>query len=155
MCRLCNTVITRFWPYSIDILQREKGAVEGTKPVFFIGWEEDTLRYEQFLFGDRCVESLGCILVIDIGVQVETPLNSAPNNVCFIVFLWHSLFTDHPAGILVRDDNARDRLRKQVGEIGLILFVPSALFGCVHLLITESKDIIREQRSRVRRRKFH
>lgn len=59
----------KFWPYSIDILAPERGVVNGLKPVFFTGWDQDTVdsstidstkivlipsikvRYEQFLFG--------------------------------------------------------------------------------------------------------
>lgn len=44
-------IITHFWPYAIDILGEEKGIIDGLKPVFFSGWDPDTLRYEQFLFG--------------------------------------------------------------------------------------------------------
>ena len=38
-------LITEFWPYAIDILSREKGVVDGSKPVFFSGWDSDTVRY--------------------------------------------------------------------------------------------------------------
>ncbi|KAF8838026.1 hypothetical protein BDN67DRAFT_972122 [Paxillus ammoniavirescens] len=44
-------LITRFWPNAIDVLQPEQGIVDGLKPVFFHGWDQDTVRYEQFLFG--------------------------------------------------------------------------------------------------------
>ncbi|KAI0297517.1 hypothetical protein B0F90DRAFT_1819257 [Multifurca ochricompacta] len=44
-------LITRFWPYAIDILPEEKGIVDGIKPVFFSGWDQDNVRYESFLFG--------------------------------------------------------------------------------------------------------
>jgi hypothetical protein len=46
-------LITKFWPYAIDILAREQGIVDGHKPVFFSGWDHDTVRYEQFLFGTK------------------------------------------------------------------------------------------------------
>jgi len=45
-------LITRFWPDTIDKLQPEKGEVDGLKPVFFTGWDKDTVHYEQF-FGAR------------------------------------------------------------------------------------------------------
>ena len=48
--------ITRFWPDAIDILQPEHGVVDGLKPVFFRGWDQDTVRYEQSLFGESCVK---------------------------------------------------------------------------------------------------
>ena len=38
-------LITEFWPYAIDVLMREKGVVDGSKPVFFSGWDSDTVRY--------------------------------------------------------------------------------------------------------------
>ncbi|KAF8807162.1 hypothetical protein BYT27DRAFT_7189247 [Phlegmacium glaucopus] len=80
-------LITEFWPYAIDVLSREKGVVDGSKPVFFSGWDSETVRYEQFLFGENGNP-------IEFGAQQ-----------C----------------ILVRDDAARDELRRQVGEIGLIM----------------------------------
>lgn len=38
-------LITHFWPYAIDALKPEKGVVDGTKPVFFSGWDANTVRY--------------------------------------------------------------------------------------------------------------
>jgi hypothetical protein len=38
-------LITKFWPYAIDVLSREKGVVDGSKPVFFSGWDSETVRY--------------------------------------------------------------------------------------------------------------
>ncbi|KAG1889225.1 hypothetical protein F4604DRAFT_1612723 [Suillus subluteus] len=80
-------LITKFWPNTIDNLRPEKGVVDGLKPVFFTGWDKDTVRYEQFLFGASGSH-------IEFGAQQ-----------C----------------ILVRDDAARQKLREQVGEIGLIM----------------------------------
>ncbi|KAH8101588.1 hypothetical protein BXZ70DRAFT_933981 [Cristinia sonorae] len=80
-------LITRFWPHTIDVLAEERGIVDGPKPVFFNGWDKDTVRYEQFLFGAT-------------GDQIEFGAKQC---------------------ILVRDDAARERLRAQVGEIGVIL----------------------------------
>ncbi|KAG2131228.1 P-loop containing nucleoside triphosphate hydrolase protein [Suillus bovinus] len=80
-------LITKFWRNTIDNLQPEKGVVDGLKPVFFTGWDKDTVRYEQFLFGASGSH-------IEFGAQQ-----------C----------------ILVRDDAARQKLRDQIGEIGLIM----------------------------------
>ncbi|KAF8460963.1 hypothetical protein DFH94DRAFT_790038 [Russula ochroleuca] len=80
-------LITKFWPYAIDILPEEKGIVDGIKPVFFSGWDQDNVRYESFLFGTAGHH-------IEFGAQQ-----------C----------------ILVRNDAAREKLRKQVGDIGLIM----------------------------------
>ena len=44
-------LITEFWPNHIDNLAPERGIVDGLKPVFFSGWDQDTVQYEQFLFG--------------------------------------------------------------------------------------------------------
>jgi hypothetical protein len=38
-------LITEFWPYAIDVLSQEKGVVDGSKPVFFSGWDSETVRY--------------------------------------------------------------------------------------------------------------
>jgi hypothetical protein len=48
-------LVTKFWPYAIDILPEEKGIVDGIKPVFFTGWDQDNVRYESFLFGTALV----------------------------------------------------------------------------------------------------
>ncbi|TFK38654.1 hypothetical protein BDQ12DRAFT_96280 [Crucibulum laeve] len=80
-------LITRFWPYSIDKLARERGIVDGSKPIFFSGWDGDSAGYEQFLFG-------GSEDKIEFGADQ-----------C----------------ILVRDELACQRLREQVGDIGLIM----------------------------------
>ncbi|KAG2160214.1 uncharacterized protein EDB93DRAFT_1324636 [Suillus bovinus] len=80
-------LITKFWPNTIDNLRPEQGVVDGLKPVFFTGWDKDTVRYEQFLFGASGSH-------IEFGAQQ-----------C----------------ILVRDEAARQKLREQVGEIGLIM----------------------------------
>lgn len=45
------SLLTEFWPHSIDNLAPEEGSF-GPRPVWFSGWDNDTLRYEQFLFGD-------------------------------------------------------------------------------------------------------
>jgi hypothetical protein len=44
-------VITRLWPYSIDVMQEESGIVDGPKPVVFSGMDKKSVHYEQFLFG--------------------------------------------------------------------------------------------------------
>lgn len=80
-------LITEFWPYAIDVLGREQGVVDGSKPVFFSGWDKETVRYEQFLFGAS-------------GSRIEFGAQQC---------------------ILVRDESARDELREQVGDIGLIM----------------------------------
>ncbi|KDQ58729.1 hypothetical protein JAAARDRAFT_155337 [Jaapia argillacea MUCL 33604] len=80
-------LIRQFWPYAIDILAEEKGIIDGPKPVFFTGWDTDTVSYEQFLFGNSRTR-------IEFGAQQ-----------C----------------ILVRDDSAREKLRKEVGDVGLIM----------------------------------
>ena len=38
-------LITEFWPHAIDALAREQGVVDGLKPVFFSGWDKETVRY--------------------------------------------------------------------------------------------------------------
>lgn len=44
-------LITTFWPHAIDHLGEEKGVVDGVKPIFFSGQDQDAAHYEQFLFG--------------------------------------------------------------------------------------------------------
>ncbi|KIJ45080.1 hypothetical protein M422DRAFT_207261 [Sphaerobolus stellatus SS14] len=79
-------LITHFWPHSIDNLPRERGLVEGPRPVFFGGWDTEDANYEQFFFHES--------LNIELGAQQ-----------C----------------ILVRNDQAREQLRRQIGDVGLIM----------------------------------
>ncbi|KAI6137060.1 hypothetical protein F5141DRAFT_1209364 [Pisolithus sp. B1] len=44
-------LISHFWPNSIDHLQPEHGIIDGSKPVFFMGWGKDTTHYQQFFVG--------------------------------------------------------------------------------------------------------
>ncbi|PIL29959.1 hypothetical protein GSI_07870 [Ganoderma sinense ZZ0214-1] len=80
-------LISQFWPHAIDALAPEQGLIHGLRPVFFSGWDQNTARYEQFLFGES-------------GSHIEFGAEQC---------------------ILVRDDAARDKLRSQVGDIGLIM----------------------------------
>ncbi|KAL5534681.1 hypothetical protein ACEPAG_1145 [Sanghuangporus baumii] len=65
-------LITHFWPHSIDALQRERGVVDGLKPVFFTGGED---LYRQFLSGEdgSSIEfgARQCILVRNNRVKDE------------------------------------------------------------------------------------
>ncbi|KAF6740880.1 hypothetical protein DFP72DRAFT_951310 [Ephemerocybe angulata] len=62
-------LITLFWPYAMDSMAPERGIVDGAKPMFFTGWDTDTIGYEQFLFGNsgERIEfgARQCILVRD------------------------------------------------------------------------------------------
>ena len=64
--------ITRFWPDAIDGLQPEYGIVDSLKPVFFRGWDQDTVRYERFLFGAPCVDVLFLSSISDTLLKGES-----------------------------------------------------------------------------------
>lgn len=96
-------LITRFWEDSIDRLSPEKGVVDGPKPVFFAGWDEDAAELEQFIFGDSGNR-------IEFGAQQ-----------CRSFAAVSQAFAEMLLGILVRDDAARERLKKRVGDVGLIM----------------------------------
>ena len=95
----------RFWPYAIDILPQEKGIVDGIKPVFFGGRDQDNVRYESFLFGTASVHHL-----------VPYSISSQPES-------GHPVEFGAQQCILVRSDGAREKLRDQVGDVGLIMCV--------------------------------
>ncbi|KAJ7794031.1 P-loop containing nucleoside triphosphate hydrolase protein, partial [Mycena olivaceomarginata] len=46
-------VITKLWPDAIDVLDGERGTVDGLRPIFFTNWESENVQFKQFLFGDR------------------------------------------------------------------------------------------------------
>ncbi|KAJ7232862.1 hypothetical protein B0H12DRAFT_1144747 [Mycena haematopus] len=91
------TIIQLLWPYSIDILGRERGTVDGLRPVFFTGFDSGNIQYEQGSY-------------IEFGAQQ-----------CELVHHECPPINNALLGILVRDDAARDKLREQVGDIGLIM----------------------------------
>jgi hypothetical protein len=103
-------LITRFWPYAIDILPEEKGIVDGIKPVFLSGWDQDNVRYESFLFGTALVHPRKSLLSLHLNYS-----NSG-----------HHIEFGAQQCILVRNDAAREKLREQVGDIGLIMCVLSS-----------------------------
>ncbi|KAJ3757218.1 hypothetical protein EV360DRAFT_46501, partial [Lentinula raphanica] len=66
-------LITHFWQNSIDQLAPEKGVVVGTKPLFFIGWEDDSVILNHFIYGNSgnhiALGAHQCILVRDTTAQ--------------------------------------------------------------------------------------
>ncbi|KAG2023736.1 hypothetical protein CC2G_001355 [Coprinopsis cinerea AmutBmut pab1-1] len=85
-------LITHFWPYAIDSMAPEQGIVDGAKPVFFSGWDTNTVRYEQFLFGDSGdrIEfgARQCILVRDEIARTE--LREQVGDIGLILTLYES-----------------------------------------------------------------
>lgn len=49
-------IITHLWPYSIDMLQEEKGLIDGPKPLFLGGGQTEVPHFEQFLYTVEYVE---------------------------------------------------------------------------------------------------
>ncbi|KAJ7479971.1 hypothetical protein B0H11DRAFT_1725402, partial [Mycena galericulata] len=61
-------VITKLWPDAIDLLERERGTVDGLRPIFFTSWDSENIDSKQFLFGNQAgsYNELGahqCIIV--------------------------------------------------------------------------------------------
>ncbi|KAG6874166.1 hypothetical protein C0995_005584 [Termitomyces sp. Mi166 len=85
-------LITRFWPYSIDTLAPEKGIVDGLKPIFLNGWDDDNVRYEQFLFGSSGSHiefgAQQCILVRNESARLK--LQEQVGNIGLIMTLYDS-----------------------------------------------------------------
>lgn len=46
-------VITKLWPNAIDVLDRERGTVDGLRPIFFTNWDAENVQSKQFLFGEQ------------------------------------------------------------------------------------------------------
>lgn len=74
-------LIMNFWPYAIDILPQEKGIVDGIKPVFFSGWDQDNVRYESFLFGTASVYPVPSFNAFPHTLKVDITLNLERINV--------------------------------------------------------------------------
>ncbi|KNZ80017.1 TPR and ankyrin repeat-containing protein 1 [Termitomyces sp. J132] len=85
-------LITNFWPYSIDTLAPEKGIVDGLRPIFLNGWNDDNVRYEQFLFGSSGSHiefgAQQCILVRNESARLK--LQEQVGNVGLIMTLYDS-----------------------------------------------------------------
>ena len=48
-------LITYFWPYSIDTLDREHGVVGGIKPMFISEWDDEAVWRDHLLHGEEYV----------------------------------------------------------------------------------------------------
>ncbi|KAG1809265.1 hypothetical protein EV424DRAFT_1328374 [Suillus variegatus] len=85
-------LITKFWPNTIDNLRPERGVVDGLKPVFLTGWDKDTVRYEQFLFGESGSHiefgAQQCILVRDDAARQK--LQDQVGEIALIMTLYES-----------------------------------------------------------------
>ncbi|KAJ7356587.1 hypothetical protein DFH08DRAFT_1075732 [Mycena albidolilacea] len=46
-------VITKLWPDAIDMLDPERGTVDGLRPIFFTNWDSESAQSRQFLFGEQ------------------------------------------------------------------------------------------------------
>ncbi|KAJ6569465.1 hypothetical protein B0H19DRAFT_938852 [Mycena capillaripes] len=46
-------VISKLWPNAIDLLEPERGTVDGLRPIFFTNWDSESVESKQFLFGDQ------------------------------------------------------------------------------------------------------
>jgi hypothetical protein len=64
----------------IDILPQEKGIVDGIKPVFFSGWDQDNVPYESFLFGTASVYLVPLFNAFSHNSKVDIILNLERNN---------------------------------------------------------------------------
>ncbi|KAL4065823.1 hypothetical protein V8B97DRAFT_1919571 [Scleroderma yunnanense] len=91
-------LITMFWPDTIDILRSEHGLISGPEPVFFTGRDNQIFPFERFFSN---LKASFCKRAKHGGLGA---------NQC-----WH--FTC----LLVRDDAARIRLKKEIGVKGVIL----------------------------------
>ncbi|KAI6096327.1 hypothetical protein EDD16DRAFT_1879027 [Pisolithus croceorrhizus] len=72
--QLVVKLVTDFWPDSIDKLQPERAMLGGPKPVFFVGWPDETFPFKPFFSGLRGNRELGaeqCIIVRDNAVREQ------------------------------------------------------------------------------------
>ncbi|TDL19417.1 hypothetical protein BD410DRAFT_842137 [Rickenella mellea] len=96
-------LLYKFWPYSVDRLRKEVGIVDGVKPVFFSGWEYNSMDLQHFLFGER-----------------ENTIEFGTRQCWYFRTTHHFLSLMFIRGILVRDDEARTQLETHVGTNGII-----------------------------------
>ncbi|KAJ7451061.1 hypothetical protein FB451DRAFT_1284562 [Mycena latifolia] len=46
-------IITKLWPNAIDVLDPERGMVDGLRPIFFTNWDAQNVQSKQLLFGNQ------------------------------------------------------------------------------------------------------
>lgn len=119
-------LITLYWPHSIDVLKPERASVDGFQPIFFssqgnvilfpiLPWsnhQTDTPVNSMILRGHFLVmakESQLNLGQINVGIQI-----------LFLSSLW-SLLTWLKPGILVRDNDSRQQLKKRLGDRSIIM----------------------------------
>ncbi|KAI5988945.1 hypothetical protein F5J12DRAFT_915891 [Pisolithus orientalis] len=102
--QLVVKLITTFWPNSIDTLQPERAMLGGPKPIFFVGWQDETFPYEPFFSGLGGNRELGA-------------------EQCWHLFMKLSalMLNSDTLGILVRDNAVRETIRKRFGDVAVIL----------------------------------
>ncbi|KAL4069230.1 hypothetical protein J3A83DRAFT_4413033 [Scleroderma citrinum] len=102
-------LITMFWPDTIDILRSEHGLISGPEPVFFTGRDNQIFPFERFFSKLKyvCSASLSPYFLFNARASFckRAKHGGLGANQC----------------LLVRDDAARIRLKKEIGVKGVIL----------------------------------
>jgi len=116
-------LMTLYWPHSIDVLQPERASVDGFRPIFFssqgnvilplVLWphESTDVRMDSAISRDLS-------LVMAKGNQSSSEQINV-NALFFLTFT--KLLTGPNPGILVRDNDARQRLKEKLGERSIIM----------------------------------
>ncbi|EKM60415.1 uncharacterized protein PHACADRAFT_167779 [Phanerochaete carnosa HHB-10118-sp] len=85
-------LITKFWPYTIDFLEEEKGTIDGLKPTFFSGGSGEAPEFGEFLSDEGgCTIEFGakqCVIVRDATTRDQ--LYSELGDVGIILTLYES-----------------------------------------------------------------
>ena len=114
-----TSLITRFFPDSIDVLSPEEGLVDGPKPIFFTTSNNNI---HEFLCGTACGLPLLFRSLQNNYMSCSEATHGFGAQQCKLLF---ELSAPYPlmrySGIVVRDKAAVVRLRKQIGDIGIIM----------------------------------
>ena len=106
-------LITRYWPYSIDILKPERAIVDGFRPIFFAGQGNvrflSRLGYWGLNSANRPTLRSHSLEIVKGKPSISGRTNVQP--LFYDIFLCTDTFH---SGILVRNDAARDRLQQKL-----------------------------------------
>jgi hypothetical protein len=106
MANLLVKIITTYFPDSTDELPEDQGEVSGPKPLIFKGVTEDQMQLSDWIFGDMAGGS------VEFGAN-QVILVRNEQGECMLL----------PMGSILMPPEARERLEKKIGNIGLILTI--------------------------------
>ena len=116
-------LITLYWPHSIDTLRPERASVDGFRPIFFSS-KGNVISFLALLWGYHPNDVSNRTISRNLSLAMAKGSGSTSERINVNVHLFLpsvNLHTVLDTGILVRDSDARQRLKERLGEGSIIM----------------------------------